>query len=309
MKKRTKKRAILGIVLLLLFLFLLFLLVFPALTKLQKPSLKSFYSTRNTADVSKPLRFGGVSSFEEAYDGIKMIDDKYNLNFRKEALFGLMVKEEYIPYIKTDLDNLRKKLDPAGTVNSEDFFNLTPIDRTEKQLSLIFIDTRRKMIESQEEFHKGYSSGVQGLVGDGFYCREEPVITESIQAFNRSAQHAADAKYFFDELLTDSAEITWDLVGVEDEKPVFYYSPVESMWAQLQVNRRILEEYCHDKRRFGGKPIEKIFVSFDQSKHADVFVSPRKVIVPKMWNILTEPVQASTLRIAGTTKLKTDENR
>lgn len=287
-------------------LLILLLLLIPGCLKLGKPDLKHFSTKQSAADVSKPLNFGSVDSFEETYEGITMIDEKYNINFQQEALFGLMVKEEYIPLIKTDLDNLRKKLDPTGTEKSESFFNISPRDRTEKQLGLLFIDARKKMIESQEQFHRGYSFGVQGLVGDGFYCREEPLITQSFEAFNLSAITAADAKYYFDELLTGSDAITWNLIGVGDKKPVFYFSPLELMWAQLKINRIILHEYCHDERRLQGKPSDKVFVDFTGSKNSDLFISPRRIVTPKVWKILTAPIQSSTPLVASG-KAKTTE--
>ncbi len=275
-----------------------FLLLTPGCLKLEKKELQHAYQVgESVVDVSKPLQFGTVRSFENAYEGVRMIDDKYNIDFKKEALFGLMVNENLVPHVKRDLDGLRKKLDPEGTLNAEDFFNITPNERTQQQLGIIFIDARRKMIEAQELFHQGYSFGVQGLVGDGFYCREEPIIMLSIQAFNISAREAATAKYYLDELLTNTKDITWEFVGVKNEKPLFYYSPSEMMWTQLKINRRILTEYCHDEDKLRGKSVENVFVNFQGSGHKDLFITPSRNLLPKVWERITSPIQLSTRQI------------
>lgn len=298
-KKSTKvqpivqpKRPVTGVIILISLLVLVIL--FFGVIRYGSSDLKSVYQTKKKpVDVTKKLDFGSVKDFEDVYDGIALIDQKYGISFKQEVLFGLMVDKEYIPHIKKDIDALRKKLDPSGAENVETYFPIFPQNRTEQQLGLLFIDARRKMIESQEKFHEGYSFGVQGLVGDGFSCREEPVILASIGALNDSAKAASTAKYYFDELLTDSKDITWEYVGVNDDRPLFYGAPSEFMWAQLKVNRAILREYCHSDIHVKTQPRDMRSVSFDQAKHKDLFINPRRTLSRKQWQVLTAPLNPS----------------
>lgn len=286
------KRPVTGVIILISLLVLVIL--FFGVIRYGKSDLKSVYQTKKKpADVTKQLDFGSVKTFEDVYDGIALIDQKYGISFKKEVLFGRMVNKDYIPSIKSDLNELRKKLDPAGTENVETYFSIFTPNRTEQQLGLLFIDARRKMIESQEKFHQAYSSGTQGLVGDGFSCREEPIILASITALNESAQLAVNAKYYFDELLTDSEDITWEYVGVNDDRPAFYNAPSEFMWAQLKVNRAILREYCHSDIHTNKMPRESRSVTFDPNKHKDLFINPRRTMSRKQWQLFTASLNPS----------------
>lgn len=296
-QKQSSKRPLVGI--LVLVSLAIILIVLFAIFRSGTSDLKSVYQTKKKpVDVNTQLNFGSVKTFEDVYDSIVMIDQKYGISFKKEVLFGLMVDKEYIPHIKKDLDALRKKLDPGGAESVETYFQIFPQNRTSQQLGLLFIDARRKMIESQEKFQEGYSFGVQGLVGDGFSCREEQVILASIAALNDSAKVAATAKYYFDELLTDSKDITWEYIGVNDDRPLFYNAPSEFMWAQLKVNRAILREYCHSDIHTDKMPRESRSVTFDPKKHKDLFINPTMVMTRKQWAILTAPIRESTSRAA-----------
>lgn len=251
-------------------------------------------------DVNKQLDFGKLETFNDVFDAVLMIDKKYQVDFKKEALFGALADINYIPYIKQDLAKLRKQLDPAESITTESIIKEFTRNRTQKQLGILFVDARTEMIKSEEQFHKGYSKGTQGLVGDGFYCREEEMLLETINSFNTSVQQAKKVMYYFDELLTDSQEITWSLIGVEDAKPLFYYSPVADIKEQLTANRAAISQYCSEER-LKGKPKEKAFISIDQDKYPDLFIQPQRVIVKKIWRIIQEP-------IAGKIEAKAEAN-
>ena len=291
----SSKRPVAGLIIL-ASLILILIIVF-GVVRYGGTDFKSVYQTKNKSiDITKQLDFGPVKNFEDVYGGIAMIDEKYGISFEKEVLFGLMVNKEHLPFIKQDLDALRKKLDPSSAENVETYFPIFPPNRTEQQLGLLFIDARKKMIESQEKFHDGYSFGVQGLVGDGFSCREEPIILASISALNESAQLAADAKYYFDELLTDSKDVTWDFIGINDDKPLFYHAPVELMWAQLKVNRAILREYCHTDIHTNAMPRESRSINFGSKTNKDLFINPATVMTKKQRDVLLAPLRKSAAR-------------
>ncbi|MDO8642087.1 MAG: hypothetical protein Q7R76_00650 [Candidatus Woesearchaeota archaeon] len=285
----------------------LFLVLVPLLLsgclKLYQHNGTSVYQTKDNAtniDVNKPLNFGSLNTFEDMFGAIVLIDDKYGISFKQEALFGLMADEKLIPHIKRDLEDLRKKIDPVSSITPELVFALAPDSRTPQQLGALLVDARMKMIESQEKFHLAYASGVQGLVGDGFYCREQPVLFASIDALNQSAKTAATAKYYLDELLTGNTNPAVPFVGVGDQKPVFYYSPNELIWDQLKVNKAIINEYCNtDLHNKAGKSRDSIFVNFDQSKHKDLFINPSSIVFPSQWKLLTEPVRSAKLKAAS----------
>jgi hypothetical protein len=248
---------------------------------------------KSPVDLSKKISFDKVDTFEGTFKAIKEIDKKYQISFEQEGLFGVLVQKDLVPHILEDLERLKKTIDPRDSMDPEKIIEKDITKRTEKELSFLLVIARIKMVESQAAFHKGYSQGLKGLVGDGFYCNEEPIMQESMQAFNQSAQFAADANHYLDELLTNTETKTWQFIGIDEEKPLFYYSPLEVMHSQLRVNRLILYEYCHTKNRLKGRNPKTVFVNFEGTNHKDLFIKPVRVMPARLWRELTTPLRKS----------------
>ncbi len=247
--------------------------------------------TQSTVDVSKKISFGQIDTFEDGFNAIKKIDAKYQISFEQEGLFGVVAKKEYVPHIVEELRNLQEALGPEGKLDPEEIRKKDPLKRTEKELASLLISARIQMIKSQGAFHRGYSQGLKGLVGDGFYCREEKELQSTINSFNQSAQHASNAILYIDQVLTDSEAITWELVGTDESKPLFYYTPVELMHSQLKTNKRIIHEYCNTNVRLKGRPRSSAFISFEGTGFKDLYVEPGRVIPAKLWRELMGPIR------------------
>lgn len=193
-------------------------------------------------ETNSSIKFGKITNFEDGFNAVKQIDNYYNTNFRKEQIGKLVVALENIPDMQADLDRLARHI--TGKKYT-DFEALTHNARkTEKELTLIFIAARYEMLESEKEFQLGYKNGNAGLVGDGFFCDEQPLIMESLDHFNQSIRHGLNATYFFDVLLTQTKEITHDFIGVNANKPPFYNTKFQDMFAQLKKNRNLVISNC-----------------------------------------------------------------
>lgn len=195
--------------------------------------------------------FGDVdrSSFEEVFDASAKLDRKYGTDYHEEALGKFIVDKEDVKAMVMDLDRLIKHVDPSidpVTYDADEIVNISIGERSEKDLALLFLFARRAMLQSEWEFQLGYQYGYTGLVTSEFYCGQEEVIRESLDHFHNSIIAGLNANYYMDIVLTDSPEVTWRLIGVKDDKPEFYSSPLQNMAAQIRKNRDVLEAACRN---------------------------------------------------------------
>jgi hypothetical protein len=184
-----------------------------------------------------------IETFEQGFNEVVRIDQLHKANFRKEKLGGAIVPLERIPIMIEDLQRLRHHIDPMQR-DAEAVAKILGKDRTERDLAITFIDSRIEMLKSEEQLQLGYQFGNEGLLGDGFFCRERDLIFKSLGHFKKSVQHAKESSYLMDIMLTDTKEETWDLVGINDDRPKFYFSIWRDMEAQIHYNTRLFNKHC-----------------------------------------------------------------
>jgi hypothetical protein len=191
------------------------------------------------------LVFGDVETFRDAFEEMQKIDARYNTSFRKERLGAFVVLVEDIPKMQKDLFRLAEHVAGRKDIDFEAVSKRK--GKAETDLALTFIAARIEMLESERYFQLGYKDGNAGLVGDGFFCSERPLILESLENFNQSIRHGINATYYIDVTLTQTKEVTHALIGVDEEKPEFYKAPFQQMGRQLAKNADLVARSCADQ--------------------------------------------------------------
>jgi len=220
-------------------------MLLPACLKLiqpiRPPSPQQFEGPQKT-----PIEFGDVKTFRDGYAEMKRIDDRYSTSFSKERLGKFVVSLDDILPMEDDLMTLAKQVSGKSYIDFEALAH--EVDRSsvkdEKGLVLVFIAARIEMLESERYFQLGYKDGNAGMVGDGFFCSERPVIFEAVENFNNSIKHGLNSTYYIDILLTGTKDITHDLVGVNEKRAEFYKAPFQDLASQLQRNINLVTRGC-----------------------------------------------------------------
>ncbi len=219
---------------------------------------------RERAKESPHLGDVDARSFTDVFKASQKIDKKYGTNFHDEAIGKFVVDIRDIDAMVADLDLLITHVDASVDPTSFDpdvIVNISVGERSEKDLALLFLFARRRMLQSEKEFQLAYQYGYSGLVTGEFYCNKAPIIRESFGHFHASVVHGLNANYYMDTVLTEKPDLTWPLIGVRENRPEFYLSPLRDMAAQLAKNRRVLDAACGDQSR--KKPAKVVVENLD----------------------------------------------
>jgi len=110
-------------------------------------------------------------TFEEGFNALQEIDNKYNTSFRTERLNVSMPPADVIPSIIKDIQSFESTLDKKS-------------QSPEVKALFLFSDIRKLMLTSEWYFQKGMELGDKGLVNDptGFSCSEtQDIITATFK--------------------------------------------------------------------------------------------------------------------------------
>jgi len=222
----------------------------------------------------KPLNFGKITTFEDGFEQAQRIEKKFEIDFKHEQLYKNLVREEFLDLALDEYRRLHDHVIQSNDLNATDYTTEKLLEsknhqRTELQVFVLFIDARTEMLNAQKAFYDGYKDGPQGLLGDGFFCREKLLINDSLNAFNQSAFHAGRAYNYLDELLTGTPNMTWQFVGIGPDKPRFYNSLLAETYAQVKTDREVLWRNCAKEG-----PRSKVFVSMEKMKTKNLFTNP-----------------------------------
>ncbi len=177
-------------------------------------------------------------TFEKGFNEIKQLDEKYNTDFKKEDVNGTIINYKNIdPYLE-DLKNLREKVEKSLDENPTD----------EEKAFITLIDARTLMLLSQKNYHQASIYGDRGLVTDekGFSCSESGYIINTAYYYNLSWASGVQAYLALDQLLDIYRDVpkVWELVGINDEKPAFFYAPIGELKIEMRNNLFALENFC-----------------------------------------------------------------
>jgi hypothetical protein len=177
-------------------------------------------------------------TFEEGFNEITKLDEKYETSFKTEKLPTDLINYKNVdPYVK-DLGELREEV-----ANS--------IDKTyskEKEALLLFIDARALMLLSQKSYTMAETLGPRGLAEgeQGFSCLDAGYLINGAYYINKSYSAGLEAYLLLDRLLGNNQNTSnvWELIGIDEEKPNFFYSNLGGMKITVERNIIALEDYC-----------------------------------------------------------------
>lgn len=174
-------------------------------------------------------------AFEEGFEELQKIDEKYNTSFFAEQLNVTMVPLNIIPSMIEDIKAFEKSLSRKS--ESHDTKTL-----------FLFTDVRKLMLTSQWYFQKGEELGEEGLVNDetGFSCQEANQIIDAAFYYNESYTYGLQAEEELDDLLyiyTYYPEVM-SLIGIDLKKTEFYRSNLKAIRHIPLNNLKSLEVYC-----------------------------------------------------------------
>jgi hypothetical protein len=176
-------------------------------------------------------------SFEEVFNQVKFLDEKYNTDFKKEDLTRVIIDYQNIdPYLE-ELSSFRGKV--VKTYNN-------PTD--EEKAIITLIDARTLMLLSQKNYHQAKIYGGRGVVTDieGFSCSEAGYIINAAYYYNLTWASGVQAYITLDQLLDVYRDVpnVWDLVGINKDKPLFFYASIGDIKMEVTTSVYALENFC-----------------------------------------------------------------
>lgn len=171
-----------------------------------------------------------VYTFQDAYDDMEKIDNKYSISFREERLNASMINYDLINPALDDFHDLRSKIENKRGPEIQD--------------SLDLIDARISMIESERYYLMAGIIGDAGRTVDGFTCADSLRIIDFTSYYTKSWSNAIDFMTLIDGILARN-KATWDIIGVNREKPKFYKSPLDYISYEIRFNIGNLRNQCN----------------------------------------------------------------
>ncbi len=177
-------------------------------------------------------------TFEEGFNEIVKLDEKYETSFKTEKLQSELINYKNIdPYLQ-DLTDLREQV----IKSSEKEYN------TEKGALLLFIDARALMLVSEKSSTLAQTIGPRAFAEgeEGFSCLDAGYLINGAYYTNQSYGAGLEAYLLLDRLLGNHQKTpgVWRLVGIDDEKPKFFYSELGKMKTTVERNIIALEQFC-----------------------------------------------------------------
>ena len=175
-----------------------------------------------------------IESFRQGFRVLEGIDAKYGASFKTEQVNWSMVPLEKIDLLVVDIGGVEARV--------------SPVDTPEVEALRRFILARKSMLQSQLDWQLGERIGPIGEVTDeaGFSCAEYPYIVNAAAFYNPKWINGLDAMRKLDLLLHDFRDVEGvkELVGIDDEKPLFYKSPFYQAADHFRSNVLSLEARC-----------------------------------------------------------------
>lgn len=174
----------------------------------------------------------------------KEMDSKYNTNWKQEELGKMLIGYSFIDDALEDLDKLQKEIKE----NSEKLQEKTELSTWEEVLTKL-TEARKKMLESQREYHKYKALGPAGEL-EFEYVLGSPVVTEKLnckdmEALDKGQKFLTKALKLgqefinlMDFVLQNAPEARKEeLIGVNDKKPAFYSRELGRISTQIKINK------------------------------------------------------------------------
>jgi len=211
------------------------------LIKIQKKQIKIALGILAAVILSTIFLTSEKVEFKTTFNQITELDNKYNTSFKTERIGGEAESLINYKHIDAYLEELK--------LIREEVVNNLPSEKTkEEQATLLFIDTRAMMLLAQKNYHLGNQYGPKGFAGaeQGFSCSESGYLINTAYYYNLSYSAGLEAYRMLDTLIADYHLIAniEELVGMNKEKPRFFYSRLADVKTEVARNFVALEEFC-----------------------------------------------------------------
>ena len=164
---------------------------------------------------------GCQSNLEYTYNKMEKISKKYDTSFRIEELNASVVTLEKVQDLIEEIDKVKTNDEPSAKIK----------------------EIRLDMLKSELYWELALQQGPIGFASDGFKCSEKPFLEMTGDYLNKSWFHASQAIVNLDEFLYQYPEYR-EVVGFEDTKTNFFYSPAGWLKSQARYNRELYAEIC-----------------------------------------------------------------
>lgn len=150
------------------------------------------FSIYIAACIAAALVFAGCNtiashSFEDTLNDLEAIDAKHETSMYKERLDKVMLNIEDVEEMLEELDAIKLRLEHME--ESEDL-----------EASLLIVDFRENMLESELDMIKVRHIGSKGQIMDGFKCKDRDYIYNASLLTKSAVYKGADALGIFDKL-------------------------------------------------------------------------------------------------------------
>lgn len=177
-------------------------------------------------------------TFKEGFNEVVKLDEKYETSFKTEHIPDQLINFKHVDPFIVDLTKLREEVALSADENPTN----------EKEALLLLIDARTLMLLSEKSYTMAKAIGPIGLADDedGFSCMESGYLINSAYYLNKSYGAGLQGYLFLDQLLGNNqfTPDVWDLVGINEEKPKFFYSRLGDIKLTVEKNLIALEEFC-----------------------------------------------------------------
>ena len=173
------------------------------------------------------------TAFKQGFKQLSELDQKYGTAYAEERLNRTMIGMQNADAMIEALE--KKKFSWEQEENTSDVQALN-----------LFTEIRIKMIKSQKFFQLGEQLGDIGKAVGGFRCSEEAYLLNAAYYYNQSWVQGLDAQLKIDDLLYAYRDVSGmqALVGVNDNKTKFFYSPLSAIKHIAINNVDALKKYC-----------------------------------------------------------------
>ncbi len=176
------------------------------------------------------------TTFQEGFNHLEEIGKKYGVAFHTEALNYSMVAQDQIPVMMGELEDYRNQLKKEKTT-------------MDNQALQDFIEVRLLMLNASKYFQLGHNIGSIGTVTDklGFRCAEINYILSTNYYYNLTIYYGTKAENSIDDMLRiyQSIPYVWSIIGTDENKTLFYYSPLGRLDTITKDNTKALVKNCH----------------------------------------------------------------
>ncbi len=167
-------------------------------------------------------------SFQDGWNHMKSLDDKYGSDLRKERMDRDFVDVKQTDAFQQDLDAFRQRL-------------LRDSDSLDRKKLLWLVDARKQMLESERFYQLALKLDIFTVPDEVAICTKQSQMELVYKYYKSAIVMGVNATTFLDGVLQDF-EPAKKLLGIDDTKPAFYNSKWDETNLLLTDLAQVLNE-------------------------------------------------------------------